>query len=165
MTVIPRLLFVLVLVVAPIMIWATSAALPAQVASHFGAGGRANGWMTHDAYVALMLVLVTVLPVLVAACTGFVPRFATSRGMIAARDYWLAPARRAATLEWLASHACWMGILLALFLTGMHLLVVAAHEVAPPRLREPAFFVLLSGFGVLMCLWMALLRRHFRHPG
>ena len=39
MAIIPRLLFVLVLIVAPVVVYATSAALPERVATHFGRGG------------------------------------------------------------------------------------------------------------------------------
>ena len=51
MTIIPRLLFVLAMVVAPIVVWQTSVHLPARVATHFASGGYANGYMTHDGYV------------------------------------------------------------------------------------------------------------------
>ena len=40
--------------------------LPAIVASHFDAAGRANGFMGRDAYVSLMLILSVVVPVVIA---------------------------------------------------------------------------------------------------
>ena len=43
-----RMLFGLCVVVAPIVVWTTSAQLPARVASHFARGGYANGFMPHD---------------------------------------------------------------------------------------------------------------------
>ena len=57
MGVIPRLLYVLALVVAPIVVWTTSEPLPARVATHFGSGGYANGFMSHDAYLVFMLIM------------------------------------------------------------------------------------------------------------
>ena len=38
MSIVMRMLFGLCVVVAPIVVWTTSAQLPARVASHFGAG-------------------------------------------------------------------------------------------------------------------------------
>ena len=43
MGMIARMLFVLSLVVAPIVVWATSAPLPARVATHFARGGSPTG--------------------------------------------------------------------------------------------------------------------------
>ena len=51
MGIVVRMLFGLCLVVAPIVVWTTSAQLPARVASHFARGGYANGFMSQDAYV------------------------------------------------------------------------------------------------------------------
>ena len=101
MAIIPRLLFVLVLIVAPIVVYATSAGLPERVATHFGPAGVANGWMHHETYLAFMLAMTTLLPLFVVAMTGFFPRIAVSQIRIAHREHWLAPNRRAETLAWL----------------------------------------------------------------
>ncbi len=109
MAMLPRLLFVLLLIAAPAVIWATSARLPERVATHFGRGGLANGWMTHDGYLVFILALTVVLPAFVVAMVGVLPRVAGSQAGISNRNYWLAPERRAATLSTLASLACWLG--------------------------------------------------------
>ena len=67
MGIVARVSFVLAVVVAPIVVWTTSAQLPARVASHFGRGGYANGFMSHDAYVLFMLAMTTILPLVVVA--------------------------------------------------------------------------------------------------
>lgn len=162
---IARMLFVLVLVVAPVVVFATTAGLPPRVASHFGPGGAANGFMPRDAYLALMLALTTVLPVFVVAITGFVPSLALSRLKAGSRDYWLVPERRAETLAWLANGACWMGIALTLFLTATHLLVVRAHATQPPQMPETAFQALLGIFVALTALWVLRMGLRFRKPG
>ena len=95
----------LVLIVAPIVVWTTSAQLPARVATHFGGGGLANGLMTarrlravharHDdrccrwwSWRAIAL-----------AATASRRRGCRS----ANREHWLAPQRRAATMAALAT--------------------------------------------------------------
>jgi len=162
MAVIPRLLFLLVLIVAPIVVYATSAGLPERVATHFGSGGLANGWMRHDVYLAFMLLMSTLLPLVIVALTGFVPRIAVSQIRIANRDHWLSPARRAETLAWLAGHASWLGIVLSLFLLGMHVLIVHANAVRPARLDEAQFFMLMAAFVVLLFAWVVALTLRFR---
>lgn len=44
MAILPRLLLLMLLIVAPAVIWAISGRLPFRVATHFGAGGNANRW-------------------------------------------------------------------------------------------------------------------------
>jgi len=159
---IPRMLFLLVLIAVPVVVYGTSMGLPERVATHFGPGGVANGFMSRGGYVAFMLAMTTLLPLFVVAMTGFVPRVAISQIKIANREHWLSPARRAETLGWLMSHACWLGIVISLFLGGMHLLLARANGLSPPRLDETQFFVLLGAFLVMLAAWMVTMALHFR---
>ena len=161
MGIIPRLLYVLALVVAPIVVWTTSEPLPSRVATHFARGGYANGFMSHDAYLVFILAMTTVVPLAVVAATGLLPRVATSRIKIRNREFWLSPQRREATLSFLTSHACAMGVLLTLFLVGIHFLVLEANERTPPRLDEHAFMVVLIAFLLLIAVWIGTLVLRF----
>src|SRR5260221_7581654 len=99
MTMLPRLLFVLLLIVAPAVIFATSGPLPARVATHFGRGGLANGWVTHDGYLTFILPFALLLPASVVILLGVLPRAIGSPAGIPNRNYLLAPAPRAPTLS------------------------------------------------------------------
>jgi uncharacterized membrane protein len=162
MAMIPRLLFVLMLIVGPIVVWATSSGLPARVATHFGRGGFANGWMTHDGYIAFMFLMVVLVPLVVVAGIGLIPRFATSRISLPHRQYWLSPERREATVGWLASHGCAMGILLILFMLGIHFLTLEANARSPARLDEAEFITVLAAFLVLLAIWIVAIALRFR---
>ena len=164
MSALPRLLFALALVVAPAMIWGTSAQLPATVASHFGGGGPPNGWMSHDGYLAFMLGLVTLLPLVVVAAVGWMPSVAPSRIQLPNRDHWLAPQQRAQTLAALRTYACWLGILLIVFMTALHMLLIEANAATPPRLPEAPFLTMLAAFVVALAFWILTLLLRFRLP-
>jgi len=164
MSVVTRMLFALSVIVAPIVVWTTSAPLPARVASHFARGGYANGFMAHDAYVLFMLAMTTLLPLAVVASIGFIPRIATSRRSMRHREHWLAPQRRAATMATLATWACAFGVLLVSFLTAIHFLTVAANARTPPQLDESVFFVVLGGFVALLAAWIACMVIRFGRP-
>lgn len=164
MTRLPHLLFVLVLVVAAAIVAGTSPALPPNVASHFGASGLADGWMPRAGYVAAMLALVTVLPLLVAATTGLVPRWSRRNRIMCHPDYWLAPPRKEATQAFLEAYACAFGSFLSLFMLGIHLLTVSANATDPARLPLTAFYTLIGVFLALLCGWMAGLYVRFRTP-
>lgn len=164
MGIIVRMLFGLCIVVAPIVVWTTSAQLPARVASHFGRGGYANGFMSHDGYLLFMLAMTTLLPLVVVGCMGLIPRLATSRLSIRHREHWLAPERRAATLATLATWGCAFGIVLIVFLTSIHFLTLEANMRTPARLDEGEFFTVLVAFLVMLGLWIAFLALRFGRP-
>jgi uncharacterized membrane protein len=162
MTVLPRLLFVLLLVVAPMVIFATSASLPTRVATHFGRGGYANGWMTHNGYLMFILAFTVLLPAVVVILVGVLPKVIGARAGIPNRNYWLAPERRTATLSALASIACSLGCLLVLFLLAIHLVTVEANAATPARLSESTLIRVMMGFGLGILLWLLALWMRFR---
>jgi len=158
-----RLLFILLLITATILIGATSGQLPAQVASHFGAGGVPTGWMSRNDYRLVILAVAVVLPVVVVLGSTLLPRFKDARINIPNRDHWLAPARREATFRYLASHAYWLGSLLVVFIAAIHLLLLDANATQPPRLSSPLLFTLLVLFMVALAVWIATMAMHFRN--
>ena len=163
MQVVSILTFVLVEVVVAAFIVATTGKLPDRVASHFGAGNVPNGWMTRDGYLAFMLAFAVVLPAIVVAGVGLVPHVSPRRINIPHRDYWLAPERRTATLSALASHACWLGSLIAVFLAGMHYTILEANAAAPPRLPGDLVWTLLAALLAGIALWICTLYLRFRN--
>ena len=92
-------IFLLVLVACGAFVWITSGDLPPVVASHFGPGGTADGFMGKGAYTAFMLAFVVVVPALVAGSTLLVGVLPTTLINLPHREYWLATQRRAATLD------------------------------------------------------------------
>lgn len=154
-------IFLFVLVAAGAFVWFTSGDLPALVASHFGPGGAANGFMAKDTYTVLMLAVVVGVPALVASTTQLVRILPPQMINLPNRQYWLAPERRAATLEALASLNLRFALALAVFLCFVHWLVVRANAVQPARLPETLFFVGLAAFGAATLAWLLVLFRRF----
>ncbi|HEY6940256.1 hypothetical protein [Dokdonella sp.] len=147
---------------AAIYIVATGVALPDPVASHFGAGGRADGAMTRNAYLALMIGVCCVLPLALALPMRLVVRLPAAFLSLPDKAYWLAPERAAATRAWLADQGAAFGILLCLFLCYTHTLVVRAHATSPPHLDERLMLGGLAAFGACIAGWLARFVLHFR---
>lgn len=155
--------FLLALAVAGAFVWLTSSDLPAVVASHFGPGGGANGFIDRDKYVALMLAVVVAVPALI-AFSGHLMRVLPPQLInLPNKQYWLAPERRAATLESLSSMSLPFAIALVVFLCFVHWLVLNANAVQPAQLPEVPLFFGLALFGVATVLWLLALFRRFRH--
>jgi len=153
--------FLLVLAAAGAFVWLSSGGLPPVVASHFGPGGAANGFMGKGSYIALMIGLVVVVPALVASSTQVVRLLPPQLINLPNRQYWLAPERRTATFEALASLSLRFAIALAVFLCFVHWLVVRANAVQPARLAESWFLVGLAVFGAATLVWLVALFRRF----
>ena len=151
----------LVLVIAGGFVWLTSGDLPPVVASHFGAGGNANGFMGKGTYTAFMLAVVVAVPALVGFSGQLVRVLPLQLVNLPNKQYWLAPQRRAATLESLSSMSAPFALVLAVFLCFVHWLVVQANAVQPARLPEAPLFVGLAVFGVATVLWLFTLFRRF----
>ena len=141
---------------------ATTGVLPERVATHFGGGGRPNGWMTRDGYRVFMLLFVTLLPLFMVLMAGGMPRLFPNATNIPNRHYWLASGRREEALRFLAAHACWLGCLMVVFILGIHVLLLQANHGTPVRLPERPFFMMLGGFAVGMAVWIVVLIRRFR---
>ncbi len=157
-------LFVATLVACAAYIVDTSSELPARVASHFGAGGGANGWMPHDAYLLFMLGLCVLMPGAVVLILTLVPRAIPKRANIPNREYWLSESRRDQTRVTLTSFGCVLGSLLSLFIAGVHFILIRANEVSPAHLPGPLFVATLVAFLAALALWVVALQVRFRAP-
>jgi uncharacterized membrane protein len=140
---VPKLVFVLLAAGAAIYFSSYYPQLPDVVASHFNGHGVANGWQTKSAFFGL-LVGVSVL----AAVVGFgIPRIISAMPPelinLPNKRYWLAPERRAETMDFLNSYFVWFGCaLFAVILLTINFAIQA--NLHPDRRPDatPMWFVL-----------------------
>jgi len=157
-------LLLLALALAALFIWQTSERLPAVVATHFGPTGEPNGYMTHSTYLRFMLAFVVLLPWLVNFALERVLSLPNARINLPNREHWLSEAQRGQTIEFLLRHMRWFGLLLVVFLCGVHWLVVSANAVVPPSLDNTRFGIFLGAYLLAVVVWIIALRRRFRRP-
>lgn len=157
-------LFALVLGAAVAFEVATSVALPEHVASNFGAGGAANGWMTREGYLVFMVLVTVGVPVAIVLLAGVLPRIAAGSVSLPHREYWLAPPRREATFDFMLAHACRFGMLLVAFLAAVHWLVARANAAADGRIDEGMLIAVMLAFVAALVAWMAAFVLRFRRP-
>lgn len=138
--------------------------MPARMATHFGAGGRANGWMSradndaiHWGVVALAVFIGMVVPIVVR-------HMPIGLLNVPNRDHWLAPERRAETLDALDRWLAWFGAALLALLLLVHREVFRANLRDPARLDERVFVAAMAVFLGFVVVWLALLLRRFRRP-
>lgn len=136
-------------------------ALPDRLATHFGASGKPDGWMSRDSHIRFMLTFGVGFPLLVPAvvfCCRFLPAALVN---IPHRDYWLSPEHRQDSLNFLFAHSLWLGCAAALFVAGCHWMVVDANRHVPARLSTGLLVGVTLGFLLLLGIWIAMLLRRF----
>jgi hypothetical protein len=158
------LMFVALLFAGAAFVISTTESLPERVASHFGAGGHANGYMTRDGYRWFMLFFTVGFPLLIVLAITGLPRLMQQYTNLPNREYWLAPEQRAQAFDFLTTHALWFGILLVLFICAVHWLVVQANTQRPPQLANGPFLMSLGLFLAALVVWIIMLMRQFRIP-
>ena len=157
-------LFLVPLALAALFVWRTGADLPAVVATHFGAAGEPNGYMTRTLYLRFTLAFVVLLPWLVNFSLERIHASPNARINLPNREHWLSAAQRDSTIEYLLRHMRYFGLLLAAFLCGVHWLVVRANATVPPSLDNRRFGIFLGAYLLAVVLWIIALRRRFRRP-
>lgn len=144
--------FVTLLAVAALVILMTGQSLPEVVASHFSGSGAANGHMSRSAYLTLMIAVAAGLPLAITVLQTLLIG-ASANLRLPNSAYWLAPERKAATLAFLRLQSMCFGVLLAAFLCFVHLCVVDAHSVVPPRVSSSALSHGLVAFLLATVIW------------
>ena len=141
----PKLVFLLLAVCAALYFSSLYAQLPDVMASHFDARGVPNRWQTKSTFFSF-LVGVSVL----AAVVGFgIPRIIMILPAqyinLPNKGYWLAPERRAETMDFLNGYFAWFGC--ALFAVLLFTINFALQANLHPGRRPDAFPMLF----VLAC--------------
>jgi uncharacterized membrane protein len=160
----PPIALVILIIAAAVFVFITAAQLPDPVATHFGAGSRADAWMTRDGYRLYVIVFLVAFPTMVALLIGFLPRLFPRWTNIPNRDYWLAPERQAASMRFLFAHGYWLGCLIVLMIAGVHYAILEAHRRVPPMLPLAIFLPMMGGFLLGVAIWIGVLYRRFRKP-
>lgn len=157
-----RIAFLVLVAVIAVFVGVTSMTLPPIVASHFGPGGAADGYMSRSAYTLLLLAISVGAPLCLALLPASLIRKRGDNINLPNRAYWLAPARRETTMRFLRVVGLWFATAIALFLAYVHWLVVQANRLEPPVLSNAHMIGALITFFGFLVVWLVVLFRRFR---
>ncbi len=148
-------------VFAVVFVIYTTRYLPDRVATHFGAGNLANGWMSRNFYLLFMLSFMIGISAFVSFVVGTLPRKFPQWTNVPNRDYWLSAERRDESLDYLNAHGKRLGCLIVMMMLGMHYTILLANHTRPPTLPLPIFSSILIGFSLALVWWIVRLYRRF----
>jgi len=135
--------------------------LPALVAQHFGADGRANGWASRDAFFILSWTILLGVSAIFMLTPRMLRRVPVSLINLPNKDYWLAPGRKEESFNFLERQMEWMGVLTVAFLALVLHLAIRANLNPERRLENGPFIILLIGYLLAAGCWIVRLYRRF----
>jgi len=137
--------------------------MPATMASHFGADGRANGFMSRDGFVEIYIFVIGLMAVMFFLLPKGILKFPDSMINLPNKQYWLAPERRAQTGETIARYMAEAGnATITLFLIVFQFAFRA--NTSTPHTLPGNFWLIIVAFGGYMVVWMARFVGAFRLP-
>jgi hypothetical protein len=154
--------FYVILAGALVFLYITGKSMPQMVASRFDAAGMATGHMPRATYLIVMLIVVLLSPIFLVIMPRIALRNPHARINVPHRDYWLAPERRAQTVEIISQHTTRFAGVLVVFLCYAHWLVVHANSSSPPTLSSAWLLAGLVVFMGLTVRWAFQLMGRFR---
>ena len=161
---IPRILFFGIVLAAIAQCVHDFPLLPDRLASHFGASGMANGWMTKPQF--FITYAVVLLPALIVEFWAHrrVAKTPDAKLRLPNKEYWLAPEHRAETFAYFESFFAWFGcafLLVEVFAMG---LAMRANFETPPLLPTGPIVSVIAGFVLFNVAAVIAMLRRFSTP-
>jgi hypothetical protein len=154
--------FLLLAAAAVAFIWIAGRELPPLVGAHFGTGGIATGFVPRQRYLIVATIGCVLLPLIIVFPISIALRNPQAVINLPNRDYWLAPERRPATVDFIRRQMMRFGTAMLVFVCYVHWLVIQANERSPPRLAGSAFVSAVAIFIGFVIVWIALHYTRFR---
>lgn len=137
--------------------------LPAKVATHFGADGQPNDWMSKENATLVLLGFQVLFPWVLAGLGRLIGVLPISVINIPHREYWLHPERRDATLSWMGGYLAWTAVATGLLMTVLAHFTFRAN-VKDAGLEMAPFLCFVVGYLVVILAMTVVNLRRFRLP-
>ena len=146
-------------------VFVLGASLPERVATHFGASGQADGWMSRSKHmIAFSLFGVGFSGFVIGIC--YVIRFLPPTVLNVPRpDYWRSPEHFREACEFMFRHSFWFGAMTSAWLAVLHYLLVQANRKPVPALDAKAVWGLTLAFLAGTAVWVLSMVRFLARTG
>ena len=154
-------IFTALLIVLSVVTFNNVGHLPAQVAVHFDANNAPNGWLTREQYGFYVLLALVGLPLILFGTMAGLPHLTGGKGQIPNHDYWFAAERKQQTRNYLLEHSSWLGTMTVAVIYGLHVIVLRANELSPPKLASDRVLTMTFVYSCGLVWWAFTFFRHF----
>lgn len=136
--------------------------LPDPLATHFGSGGQANGWMSKDGFFVVEAVLFLIMIFSFIVMPWLFEKNKVSAGInVPNKEYWLAPERIDYFYKYFRVSFLWFGVATLILLAGVMQLTFEANLQPVPVLNNTKFIILFGGYMTFVIIWMISFYRKF----
>lgn len=139
-------------------------ALPERVASHFDFNGQADGWMSRSGYILFAIFFPLGISLFLGLIGWLIRYLPASMINMPNKNYWLAPERKAKTACTMFIFMIWLACILLLFFTAIHISVIQANKMVPPKLSQTHTAGNLVGFLIVLAVWIIAMFKQFAMP-
>jgi len=161
----PLTVLLLLLVVAAVQLSHYYPLLPGVIATHFDVSGRVDGWSEKLTFIITYGSIEVVVVAVGLLLARFATRIPAGALNIPNRDYWLAPERRAETLQFVWTQVLWMEVATLAFLILVAEVLFRANLASEVPTLSHDFFIILGVF-IAVVAWMSVrIVRRFRVSG
>jgi uncharacterized membrane protein len=157
----PKLVFVVIAIVATIYFLSNYAQLPEIVASHFNGRGVANGWQTKSSFLTAFAGVVAIAALLTFGVPFLVSKVPVQLINLPHKEYWLAPEHRAETMAILGGSFAWFGCAVLVVVTTAINYAVGRNLHPEAQMNPPALVYVLGGFVVFALVWSIRMLAYF----
>lgn len=159
----PKLVFVLLVLGGTLYFSFLYPQLPERMASHFNASGAATAWMPKSSFFVFFPIVILAAGVPVFLVPMSMAKLPNEKFNMVNKEYWLAPERRAETIEYLGTQLGWFGCAVqALLFCGLYY-AVAANLRPDHTFDSGSFYIALGAFSAFLIFWLVRLLSHFSH--
>jgi uncharacterized membrane protein len=160
----PRILFFAIVLAAIAQCVHDFPLLPDRLASHFGASGMPNGWMTKSQF--FVTYAVVLLPALIVEFWAYrrIAKTPDAKLRLPNKEYWLAPEHRAETFAYFESFFAWFGCAFLLVEVSAMGLAMRANLDSPPKLPTGPIVSVIAGFVLYNVAAVIMMLRRFSTP-
>lgn len=138
--------------------------LPERMAVHFNASGTADGWGTKDYFFLTVGTVFLLLLVIFGGLPQLLRHIPASLINLPNKNYWLAPERRAQTMDRLVNQLLFVGAMALLLMDGIVYLCFRANFSEKPVLQPEWLLAMIVVFIAINIVSTISLIRSFRRP-
>jgi len=118
--------------------------LPERMATHFGAAGQPNGWMTRSQHILFITLIGFGIPTLVITASYSMRFLPSSLLNVPNAAYWRTPEKYPEACDKVFCWSLWLGTLSLIWTALLNYLVIEANRSVPPHLAPEPFLALVG---------------------